>query len=63
MVHLPSQSPTGLALQRGEGADPCPAQKGCGQPQRGNISHMLERRAYNRALTFFRGTQAKQVPA
>lgn len=63
MVHLPTQSPTDLDLERGEGAGPCPGQKGCGQPQRGNISHMLEGRARNWAFPFFRGVQAKQLPS
>lgn len=40
MVHLPTQSPMGPALQRGERAGPCPGQKGCGQPQRSDISHI-----------------------
>lgn len=29
MVHLPTESPTDLDLQRGERAGPCPGRKGC----------------------------------
>lgn len=48
--------------ERGEGRS-LPRTEGLCCPQRGNISHTLEHRAWNWAFPSFRGVQAQQLPA